>query len=36
VRDHLVWIEPFSGLVVEPLDEDGSLDAARGPQQPHA
>jgi CBS domain-containing protein len=37
VRDHLVWIEPFSGLVVEPLDqEEGAPEPGKGPQQPRA
>jgi CBS domain-containing protein len=40
VRDHLVWIEPYSGIVVESLEEDGGLSAdatgTTGPQQPHA
>lgn len=40
VRDHLVWIEPYSGMVVEALEEEGELGSGpsetTGPQQPHA
>lgn len=27
VRDHLVWIEPYSGMIVEPVAEEGESDA---------
>lgn len=27
VRDHLVWIEPYSGMVVEPIEEEGQSEA---------
>jgi CBS domain-containing protein len=33
VRDHLVWIEPYSGMIVEPIEEEEESDAV-APEPP--